>query len=201
MLKQRMKSTVPVRSITGTSTNGMAYHVNGCLEDISPDTVILYRGTNGNTWEKIATDMANLAWTMQSKKIKVFISGLTIRTDNLDQKSNQLRLQNLTNVILGHLNFNSLRNKIEAVEELMWNNIDISLFSETKLDEILPNEQFKISGYKMFRRDRNKHGGGISLHFLENLSLPLTKMSCEYENIMLLGISTFLSRTKTWSFY
>ena len=44
------------------------------------------------------------------------------------------------------------------MEELMRNNINISLFSETKLDETLPNQQYKISGYKMFRRDRNKHG-------------------------------------------
>ena len=64
-------------------------------------------------------------------------------------------------MILGHLNVNSLMNKIEALEELIRNNIDVFLFSETKLDEAFPNQQFKISGYKMFRRDRNKHGGGI----------------------------------------
>ena len=45
------------------------------------------------------------------------------------------RLQNPINVILGHLNVNSLRNKMETVKKLMRNNIDISLFSETKLDE------------------------------------------------------------------
>ena len=121
------------------------------------------------------------------------------------------------------------------MEELLRNNIDISLFSETKLDETFPNQQFKISGYKMFRRDRNKHGGGIMFYinenipcktvnieglpndcevilielsiksrkwpciglykppsqnekyFLDTLSLALTKMSCKYENIMLIG--------------
>ena len=77
-------------------------------------------------------------------------------------------LQNPKNVILGNLNVNFLRNKIEAVEELMRNNIDISLFSETKLDETFPNQQFKISGYKMLRRDRNKHGG-IIFYINENI--------------------------------
>ena len=43
------------------------------------------------------------------------------------------------------------------MEELMRNKIDISLFSEIKLVETSPNQQFKISEYKMFRRDRNKH--------------------------------------------
>ena len=147
----------------------------------------------------------------------------------------QHRLKNPKNSILGHLNVNSLRSKIEAVEELMRNNIDISLFSDTKLDETFPNQQFKISGYKTFRRDRNKYGGGIMFYinknipcktvnveglpdnrqvtlielsiesqkwlcsglykapsqnekyFLDNLSLALTKMSCEYKNVMLIG--------------
>ena len=73
------------------------------------------------------------------------------------------------NVILEHLNVNFLRNKIEAVEELMRSHIDISLSSETKLDETFPNKQFKISGYKMFTRDRNKHGGGVMFYINENV--------------------------------
>ena len=79
-----------------------------------------------------------------------------INSGNSYPQVQQRRLKNPKNVILGHLNINSLRSKIEAVEELMRNNIDISLFSETKLDETFPNQQFKISGYKMFRRDKKK---------------------------------------------
>ena len=158
-----------------------------------------------------------------------------INSGNSYPQVQQHRLKNPKNVILGHLNVNSLRSKIEAVEELMRNNIDISLFSETKLNEAFPNQQFKISGYKMFGRDRNKYGGGIMFYinenipcktvnveglpndcvgtlielsiksrkwlciglykppsqnekyFLDNVSLALTKMSCEYKNIMLIG--------------
>ena len=83
-----------------------------------------------------------------------------INSGNSYQQVQQHRLKNPKNVILGQLNVNSLRNKIEAVEELIRNNVEISLFSETKLDETFPKQQFKISGYEMFRRDRNKHGGG-----------------------------------------
>ena len=67
-LNKRMKSNVSVRSIPGTSINGMVHHVKGCLEDISPDTIILHHGTNdlksGNTSEKIATNIVNLALTI-----------------------------------------------------------------------------------------------------------------------------------------
>ena len=54
----------------------MVHHVKGCLEDISPNAVILHHGTNdlksGNTSEKIATDMVNLALTTQSLKNQSF---------------------------------------------------------------------------------------------------------------------------------
>ena len=93
-LNKRMKSNVLVRSIPGASTNGMIHHVKGCLEDISPDTAILHHGTNdlksGNTSEKIATDIVNLALTIQNEKTKVFISGLTIRNDNLDKRRKEV---------------------------------------------------------------------------------------------------------------
>ena len=74
------------------------------------------------------------------------------------------RLQNAKNATIGELNVNSLKNKTGAVQELITNNIDICLLSETKIDESFPNQQFNISNYKIFRRDRNKHGGGIILH-------------------------------------
>ena len=93
-LNKRMKSNFSVRSIPGASTNGMVHHVKGCLEDISPNTVILHHGTNdlkcGNTSEKIATDIVNLALTIQSEKTKVFISGLTIRNDNLNKRRKEV---------------------------------------------------------------------------------------------------------------
>ena len=44
----------------------------------------------------------------------------------------------------------------------MRKDFDISLFSGTNLDETFLNflnQQFKISVYKIFRRDRNEHGG------------------------------------------
>ena len=51
----------------------------------------------------------------------------------------------------------------------MRNNIDISLFPGTKLDETFPNQQFEIRGYKMFRRDRSKHDRGNMFYINENI--------------------------------
>ena len=78
----------------GGLTNGTVHHVEGCLEDISPVTVILHHGTidlkSGNTSENIATYIVKLALTIQSEKNKVFISGLIMRNDNLDKKRKEV---------------------------------------------------------------------------------------------------------------
>ena len=66
--------------------------------------------------------------------------------------------------MLWHLNVSFLRNKIEVVEEIIRNNINISLFSENKLDKTFPKQQFKISGYKMFRREKQTWRGYYVLH-------------------------------------
>ena len=68
-------------------------------------------------------------------------------------------MQNPKIIVIGHLNVNSLRNTIEAVEELVQNKVDICFLTETKIDDTFPNKQFMLNGYKLFRRDRNGHGG------------------------------------------
>ena len=83
------------------------------------------------------------------------------------------RLQNVKDVTVGALNVNSLRNKIGAVQELITNNIDVWLLSETKIDETFPNHQFSISNYKTFRRDRNKHCGGFLFYINKKISCKL----------------------------
>ena len=49
-------------------------------------------------------------------------------------------MQNPKNIVIRHLNVNSLRNKFDAVEELVQNEIDICFLSEKK-DEAFPNQQ------------------------------------------------------------
>ena len=70
----------------------------------------------------------------------------------------QLRLKYAKNLIIGHLNTNSIRNKFLDFKELVLSDTDICLISETKLDDSFPDQQFDVNGYKMFRKDRNKFG-------------------------------------------
>ena len=42
-------------------------------------------------------------------------------------------------IIVGHLNINSLRNKLEALQFIINRNLDIIILSETKLDDSFPS--------------------------------------------------------------
>ena len=53
---------------------------------------------------------------------------------------------NQNKLVIAHMNINSLRNKFELLTEKTKGNVDISLISETKIDERFPGTQFKIDG-------------------------------------------------------
>ena len=73
-------------------------------------------------------------------------------------------------MFFGHQNINSLRNKREFLEPLIRDHCDIFLVSETKLDSSFPGSEFTIPGYRLFRKDRNQHGGGLI--FYVNQGIP-----------------------------
>ena len=50
------------------------------------------------------------------------------------------------------MNVNFIRNKFVIIQELIKSTFDIFLISETKIDDLFPNAQFKIEGFKSFRR-------------------------------------------------
>ena len=86
------------------------------------------------------------------------------------------------------MEIHSLRKKFVAVDELIKNKIDVGLISETTVDESFPNQQFKINGYKMFRKDRDRFGGGLMFYVSEQIPskvLSLESISKDIELILL----------------
>ena len=59
----------------------------------------------------------------------------------------EIRLKNPNRLIFAHNNINSLRNKFEMVQEVIGNNIDVLLISETVLDASFPSSQFILDGF------------------------------------------------------
>ena len=82
---------------------------------------------------------------------------------------------------MDRLNINSLTNKFESVKPIMSPNFDIFLVSETKLDESFLDNQFIISGYRMFRQDRNCFGGGLCIYVKENIASKQLNLNLDKE--------------------
>ena len=70
-----------------------------------------------------------------------------------------------------------MRNKFSPIAELVKDNTDVLLISETKNHSSFPSKQFAIDNYKIFRRDPNCFGGGLMFHVNENI--PCRKLSPE----------------------
>ena len=98
--------------------------------------------------------------TNQRQKISQKVS------ENFDsdlKKLKVLRVENDYNPIVAYLNINSLGEKINHPREICKESpIDILCVDETKIDPSYPDPQFQINDYQflLFRRDRNKYGGG-----------------------------------------
>ena len=109
----------------------------------------------------------------------------------------QQRLKYAKNLIIGHLNINSIRNKFLDFKELVLSDTDICLISETKLDDSFPDQQFHVNGYKMFRKDRNKFGGGLILFVKENIPCKVLNTFRFSEECEIISINFSMSN-KTW---
>ena len=72
------------------------------------------------------------------------------------------------NTKIGHINANIADFKFFAVRSwLMSGWFDILLITETKIDATFSNSQFNVEGFRMYRVDRNAHGGGLMI-FIRN---------------------------------
>ena len=84
-------------------------------------------------------------------------------------------------LVIAQLNINSIRNKFTSLSNMIKDNIDIWLISETKIDSSFPTVQFHIDGYTIHRRDRNENGGALLLYVREDVSSTLLKTDSEIE--------------------
>ena len=70
--------------------------------------------------------------------------------------------QYLKNPLIGCLNINSVRNKIDLQMFIQNIPLDYFVLSETKLDESCPNAQFNLDGYKIRARGNgDENVGGL----------------------------------------
>ena len=111
----------------------------------------------------------------------------------------KFRNNNAKQMIFGHLNINSLRNKFFEVYEILSKELlDVFGLSETKLDPSFMSAQYSIPDYSMHRADRDAHGGGILLYVKSTLPHRLRRdLNCEMNSgVELLVIEIKLCKQK-----
>ena len=71
------------------------HHIKGCLEDNSPDSILLHVGINNlknkESVENISNDIMDIATFIRNEKNNVFVSGLTVRNDRINDKGKSVK--------------------------------------------------------------------------------------------------------------
>ena len=101
----------------------------------------------------------------------------------------------MNKIIIGNLNINSIPEKFDQLKVLISKNLDILVITETKLDSTFPVTQFLIEGYKSYRLDRNRHGGGILVYVREDI--PSKELSKHTQPSDIEGIFLEINLRKT----
>ena len=98
-------------------------------------------------------------------------------------------------LMIAHLNINSLQNKFDDLQILNDSlKAHILVVSETKTDRTYPDSQFFMEGYKMYRKDRIKGGGGVIAYL--DTCIPSTKIALPKSYKTLEAIAIEISKTR-----
>ena len=82
-----------------------------------------------------------------------------------------LKEKNSEQPVIAHLNINSLSSKFEPLAEMVKDNIDFLLVTESKLDDTFPMGQFQMEGFaRPIRLDRTRYGGGVIIFVRDDLT-------------------------------
>ena len=108
-------------------------------------------------------------------------------TDNAQLES--LRKHANKDILMCHLNINSIQNKFEELAATIKKiGAHIAFISETKIDASYPDAQFSIPGYTLYRNDRKKGGGGIMALVSSSLTKKRLKPIKHYKTLELIAL-------------
>ena len=110
---------------------------------------------------------------------------------NKHGKKSQLSSSKLLSVLkyenglkCAHLNVRSLLPKIEEVRHHIQSGaLDVLCINETWLDSDVGDDLVSIPGYNIFRRDRNRHGGGVCIFVKQSHHCRLMSMVSIVESV------------------
>ena len=100
--------------------------------------------------------------------------------ENAFTSTKSIKAKHPKNLFFGHLNVNSIRNKLAYIEELIKRTFDIFLISETEIDDSFPNAYFKTEGYKRFRKNCRSLESCLPNTIIEILPLELRLLNSKW---------------------
>ena len=105
------------------------------------------------------------------------------------------RRNNSSGALVAHLNINSIQNKLEELK-LLNDELKAHIFimSETKIDRSYPDDQFSLQGYRLYRKDRGKGGGGLIAYFSTAILSKKLKLPKAYKTLEALAVECSIGR-------
>ena len=120
--------------------------------------------------------------------------------DDSDKIYNELRMirdKHIKNVIISHLNVNSLGSKIDEIKELLHScKIDVLVLSETKLDGSYKQDILDIEGYCCIRKDKRSNSGGLLAYVSKDIPLSEGSISICNDEIECMSIELNIADDK-----
>ena len=87
------------------------------------------------------------------------------KSDSLNTDLKTLRCSFPKNVIFSYININTIRNKLDNLQSIINNTVDVLAIAETKIDDSFPSSQFNLQGYKKpYRLDIYSKSGGLLIY-------------------------------------
>ena len=92
---------------------------------------------------------------------------------------------------------NSLSSKFDDLKVLICGMSDISIITETKLDDTYPISQFHIDGYSMpYRLDRNRNDGGVIIYVRDDIQSNILRKHLFPNDVELIFVDINFRRSK-----
>lgn len=110
-----------------------------------------------------------------------------------------VKLRNMyrNNMIIGHLNVNSLNSKFSEMSDLIVrSNFEVMVISETKLDESFSDALFEIENYSMYRQDKQSNSGGMMIYVSKNIPSTIGNVKICNDEVECLAIELCCKDTK-----
>ena len=122
--------------------------------------------------------------------------------DNIISQSGEDMIKSIrneypNNVIVAHLNVNSLQMKFNEIHDLLASSkFDMMVLSETKLDGSFQDSLFDVKNYSMYRQDKRSNSGGLMAYVSKSVPSTLGTVQTCNDNIECMTVELNINDSK-----